>query len=207
MKKYLRRYTHLPALLYMLREQKITLLKPTDWDDSNDSYYLLQYQEKKKLKSVLALCFSQSKETYHHWRIFSCNPAGVCIRFDQESLKKALVAHRGVQVREVDYLNLQEAKIKSLSVEKLPFLKRAAFTAEDEVRALFESKNVSLQALDISIPLSSIKRITLSPWLPKEISQAIKDTIRAIDGCKKIDIRRSTLIGNQQWKLLAENAT
>jgi len=90
MSKYLRRYTHLPALLYMLNERKITLLSPATWDDTNDSHYLLRYKEKKKLKTVLALCFSQSDETYHHWRIFSGSAAGVCIRFDQDSLRDAL---------------------------------------------------------------------------------------------------------------------
>jgi hypothetical protein len=86
----LSRYTDLPALLYLLDKKKITLLDPKSWDDSNDSYYLSQYKEKKKLKSVLALCFSQTAETYHHWRVFSSGPSGVCIVFDREQLLGAL---------------------------------------------------------------------------------------------------------------------
>ncbi len=57
--KYLRRYTDIPALIYLLSERKITLLDPQSWDDSNDSYYLSLYREKKNLKSVFgALLYS-----------------------------------------------------------------------------------------------------------------------------------------------------
>ncbi len=52
----LRRYTDLPALLHLLKHRKITLLDPSTWDDTNDSYYLLKYKERKGLKTVLALC-------------------------------------------------------------------------------------------------------------------------------------------------------
>jgi hypothetical protein len=57
---YLRRYTDLTALIYLLRKRKLTLLDPSSWDDSNDSHYLTLYKEKRKLKSVLALCFMQT---------------------------------------------------------------------------------------------------------------------------------------------------
>lgn len=207
MGKYLRRYTHLPALLYLLRQKKITLLSPTTWDDSNDSHYLLQYKEKQNLKSVLAFCFSQSKETYHHWRVFSGKAARVCIRFDKDSFKKALLARSGVEVQPVHYLRLRKAKTELLSIAQLPLLKRSVFSAEDEVRALFVSKRKVHQTLDINIQLSSINRITLSPWLPKALSPSINATIKAIDDCKKMDIRTSTIISNQKCKLLAESAT
>ena len=65
----LRRYTDLPALLYLLRTRSITLLDPSSWDDKNDSYYLEKYKEKKSLQTVLALCLSTAEETYHHWRV------------------------------------------------------------------------------------------------------------------------------------------
>jgi hypothetical protein len=48
---YLRRYTDLTALIYLLRKRRLTLLDPSSWDDSNDSYYLTLYKEKRKLNS------------------------------------------------------------------------------------------------------------------------------------------------------------
>jgi hypothetical protein len=39
----------------------------------NDSLTVLtQYKEKRKLKSVLALCFVQTDERYHHWSADRC---------------------------------------------------------------------------------------------------------------------------------------
>ena len=109
-KKALRRYTDIAALIYLLREQKITLLSPATWDDGNDREFMTLYQGRKRLKSLLALCFSQSDETYHHWRVFSHGSAGVCISFHRERLLQALHAQSGVTVKEVKYRKVREAK-------------------------------------------------------------------------------------------------
>jgi len=81
-----RRYTNIPALLYLRKERKITLLNPASWNDKNGSYFLLLYREKKHLQSVLALCFTPAFETYHHLRLFAEGSSGVCISFNQEKL-------------------------------------------------------------------------------------------------------------------------
>lgn len=61
-RKYIRRYTHLPALLHMLHQRQITLLDPANWEDTNDAYFLWEYKRKKGFKSVLALYFSEAAE-------------------------------------------------------------------------------------------------------------------------------------------------
>ncbi len=86
-KAFLRRYTDLPGLIYVLRERKITLLDPQSCDDSNDSHYLTLYKQKKRLGSVLALCFTQASETYHRWRVFANGASGVCITFNRTALE------------------------------------------------------------------------------------------------------------------------
>src|SRR4051794_14517688 len=118
---YLRRYTDLPALLRLLRDKQLTLLDPKTWDDRNDSLFMSLYKEHKKLHSVLALCFSQSPETYHHWRVFSNGPAGVCIVFDRESLLETLRNVEGVSTGMVNYFTLKKAKEKAFRVDRLPF--------------------------------------------------------------------------------------
>lgn len=61
-----RRYTTLPFLLDILHEKRLPLLDPASWEDKNDSYYLELYKSGKRLKSVLAICFAEAQETYHH---------------------------------------------------------------------------------------------------------------------------------------------
>jgi hypothetical protein len=204
--KFVRRYTTLPSLIYTLSEKKLTLLDPQSWDDKNDSYYLQLYKEKKKRQCVLALCFSLSNETYHHWSVFAEGAAGVCIQFDRKRLTAAIKAQPGVRTRKVKYLLLPEIRKRGLKIAELPFRKRHAYQHENEFRAIYESKTTARKALDVPIPLSSIARITLSPWLPLALSDHVKRVLHAIPGCDKLPIVRSTLISNQEWKNLGEEA-
>jgi hypothetical protein len=82
----LRRYTSLPALIYLLSNRAITLLDPSSWDDSNDSHFLALYRDKKRLNCVLAICFTQVSERYHHWRVFGDGSSGICIQFVRSKL-------------------------------------------------------------------------------------------------------------------------
>ena len=192
----------------MLTHHCITLLDPATWDDTNDSYYLLRYKEKRGLKTVLALCLTEADETYHHWRIFSHGPAGVCIDFHRADLIAALRREAGVTVKQVEYrkIRVDRRQVSPPKVSELPFLKRQGFLAEKELRAVYESLTKELKFLDIQIGLSCIRRITLSPWLNYRLKPATADAIHAIHGCAGLDVRRSTLIGNSEWRKLGDQA-
>jgi hypothetical protein len=206
MKQPLRRYTNIPALIYLLRERKITLLDPASWDDKNDSYFLSLYQQKKDLKSVLALCFTPAFETYHHWRVFAGGSSGACISFDQAKLLKAVKKQVGVTAKAVRYLTLANIRDMKVKTAALPFLKRSAYEDEREFRIIHESSTNQYNSLDVTIPLACIERITLSPWIPAALSDHVKSTIKEIDGCGSMKVYRSTLISNENWKALGESA-
>ena len=204
---YLRRYTDLPALLHMLTSRQITLLDPKSWDDRNYAYYLSHYKESKELKSVLALCFSQVSETYHHWHVFSNGPAGVCIVFDRPLLLAALQRQPGVSANKIEYMTLNKAKKHSFKLQELPFLKRAGFKPEGEFRVVYESATAELMHLNAPIELDCIQKVSLSPWLHDSLSESAVKAIRSIDGCGKLKVSRSTLISNEEWKAFGRNAT
>ena len=206
MKQPLRRYTNIPALIYLLRERKITLLDPASWDDKNDSYFLSLYRQKKDLKSVLALCFTPAFETYHHWRLFADGSSGACISFNQERLLKAVKKQLGVTAKSVRYLTLPDIRGMKMKATALPFLKRAAYEDEREFRIIYESPTEKHRTLDVAIPLACIERITLSPWIPSVLSDQVKSTIKEIEGCSAMKVYRSTLISNENWKALGESA-
>ena len=206
MTEFLRRYTNIPALIHLLTGKTITLLDPASWDDKNDSHFLALYREKKSLETVLALCFTQTTETYHHWRVFADGSSGVCIMFDKARLLSAMKKRRGVTAKAVRYLKLPEIRQKRLKVADLPFLKRFPYEDEREFRIVYESKSDKATSLDIDIPIGCIRRITLSPWIPAALTTHLKNTIRRIDGCEGLKIVRSTLIGNEEWKDLGDGA-
>ncbi len=196
---YYRRYTELPSLIHMLTYSELTLLDPRSWDDKNDSYFLSKYREKKKLKSVLALCFTQAKETYHHWRVFAPGSAGMCVRFKGSALEPSIRKITGLRFKPVEYLTVAELRKKGITTSKLPFSKRFAFQPENEVRLLWESKTEERTSLSIPISLFAISRITLSPWLHPSLADEVKSLLKSVDGCKKLNIYRSTLISNSEW--------
>jgi len=170
---------------------------------------LLKYKEKKNFQSVLALCLTQTDETYHHWRVFAGNASGVCVVFDGQALLKALSQFIGIFKGPVKYQRVRDMRRRGtqLSVDDLPFMKRAGFTPEAEFRVLYTSAVEQKRFLDIPIPLTSIVEIRLSPWLNSRLRKCVKDTIRTIPDCRHLDIHRSTLIGNSTWKKFGDRAT
>ena len=200
--KFLRRYTDIPALLYLLTNRKISMLDPQTWDDSNDSHYISVYKDKNQLKAVLALCFSQEKETYHHWKVFAGTSSGICIRFMRDGLLDILTKRQGIRAKDIDYFTLNNIRNKTIKTEDLPFIKRSAFQDEDEFRVIYESETKEYSSLDIPIPLSCIARITLSPWMHKKLASSVKKLIKTIDECQNLKVVRSTLTGNEEWKII-----
>jgi len=202
-----RRYTDLPALIQLLTNKELTLLNPSSWDDKNDSYFLSIYKEKKNQKSVLALCFTRESETYHHWRVFSAGSSGVCINFNASALENTFRKAKGVRFKEVRYLKIDEMRNKRPTTSQLPFIKRIPYKHEKEFRALWESQDEETNALNIPIDLSSITRITLSPWMHPSLRKSVVATLKRIDGCKSIPMWRSTLTENEDWKAYGARST
>ncbi|WP_148289222.1 DUF2971 domain-containing protein [Herbaspirillum sp. B65] len=172
----LRRYTNISALIYLLRNKAITLLSPATWDDTNDSYSLSIYKKKRKLKSLLALCFTETVETYHHWHVFAGGTDGACIVFHKERLLAALDEYIGVRHQKVEYRTLLQIGRGGVTINELPFVKRAGFADEDEFRVIWEDAIDELKTADFLIPIDAIDIIYLNPWLPPKLVEAASAT-------------------------------
>lgn len=189
----------------MLTTKKITLLDPKSWDDKNDSYFLDVYTSKKGLKKTLALCMTKKNETYHHWSVFTSKESGICIVFDFNKLEAHLNNQKNIIHGDVSYMTLNKIKNnKSVNVEKLPFLKRFAFTDESEYRLIYPSLE-DIDYKDIPLPIDAISKISVSPWMPKPFFDVIKNTVKKISGCENIKVSRSSLIDNITWKNIGDN--
>lgn len=199
--KVIRRYTSIAATLDILRRKALPLLNPDFWDDRNDRYFMARYKESKKLGGLYALCAARCNETYHHWRVFTGQADGACLEIHRKPLEAALDGLPEVRYGKVDYLILDDVDtLKPADLNRLPFVKRAGFAAEEEYRIILESDEPQAAALSIEFPLELIGRIHLNPWLPKSIAQSVIETIHAIPGCEKISVHRSQLIDNARWK-------
>jgi hypothetical protein len=205
MPNFLNRYTDLPALIHILNTKCVTLLDPLTWDDKNDSYFMAEYKERHGAKTLLALCFSEADETYHHWRVFSHGSQGVCITFDKAKFLKQFTVDNRIKHGKMRYaVRSMFAAPKTVRLEELPFLKRRQY--EGEYRVIYLNKETEHRTKDYRINIDWISRITLSPWLPVAMHDAIKSTLRSIDGCGKLRISPSTATNSERWKSLVIDA-
>ena len=201
---FLRRYTNLASAIHLLKNRNITLLDPSTWDDRNDAFFISEYKKKSEALSVLALCFAEVGERYHHWRVFSHGSDGVCIEFNKERLLEAFDSDIGVNHGAINYTRLRDAqRMKDIDTEELPYFKRWPYGDEKEYRAVYVDKQASKTLHDVPIDLNCINRIILSPWLAISLADSVRALLRSITGCRKMKVHRSTLIDNRDWKRLA----
>lgn len=200
--RYLNRYTDLLNLIDMLYRKQIVLLDSSKWEDKNDAYYIDRYKEKLNLKSVLVLCFTTERETFHHWKVFAGSPSGVCIRFKMNFLRQ-LRMDRNILIDDVKYRLIKTLKRNPPKPEELPFLKRKPFKDEKELRIIYKDDTNVMPIKYININLESIDKVILSPWMHDSVVESVVNTIKNIDGCSKIMIEKNNLVNNNDWKNLA----
>ena len=203
MTSYFKRYTDLPALIHILCTQSVVLLNPQTWDDKNDSFFMAEYKERKDAKTLLALCFSEASETYHHWRVFSHGSHGVCIEFDKKKFLNQFKIDTHIKHGRVKYETRETfTSPATIDLESIPFLKRYAYRDEKEYRVIYSNLNRELLTKSYAISLNWIERITLSPWMAPAMLESVENTLRSIKGCVDLPIARSTLVNSERWKEL-----
>jgi hypothetical protein len=168
-----------------------------------------RYRNDSGNKTVLALCFSTRRETFHHWKIFSGGSAGVCIEIDRDKLFGSLTSlpvNRGARFRtgRVSYRPITVVEDSTPPLRRWPFIKRLPFRDEGEVRVVYQNRQVSEKTRDIPLNLDWIIRVTLSPWMPKEVAKSVVKVVRSIEGCKKLSVSRSHLLETARWRRVIE---
>lgn len=123
----------------MLERRRLTLVNTDSWEDRNDACYMTEHIKKRRLKSIMALCFTKGPETFHHWKVYAGNPGGVCVYFDEAGLRGDLSREEGVTMHNVLYLSTKECRRANPGPEMLPFLKRRHFSDEREYRVVYVS--------------------------------------------------------------------
>jgi hypothetical protein len=167
---------------------------------------MAEYKRLKNAITVLALCFTESYERYHHWKVFSQGSDGVCIEFDKLQLLRTLNGDPMIRTDVVTYVRIKDMRARPvIDYERLPFLKRHPYEDEREFRVIYVGNDAS-ETKSYPIELTCIKRITLSPWMSQSLSNSVKDTLRSIAECSAFRIYHSTLVDNEAWKGFAARA-
>jgi hypothetical protein len=179
--KYIFRYTTVVSMLDILRNKRLILLNPENWQDKNDSELLKKYAKKiGEEKHISALCFTLVEDSVLHWNI----PTAECrIKFDLTKLIGNLNAVKGVRHERVQYRTIQELqqsmKKQEIELQEWPFIKRWPYRAEEEYRIIWEGKATEKDggSVDIPIDIECIKRITISQHMPECLFKTLKEII------------------------------
>jgi hypothetical protein len=196
----LRRYTRLSVLVDMLVNQRLTLVDPVRWEDPNDALMINKYKERTGLKFVGAACLTRSLETFHHWKMFSNGMDGVCVEFDEDELKRYILPHENLRMRNVKYVKVADiSNSQRYPLIDMPFFKRLGFAAEHETRIIYESAEPH-EYFHIPIDTSCVKRVVISPFMPENLFQSAKHAICLIENCSRMTVGRSRLFDSKTWQ-------
>jgi hypothetical protein len=131
--------------------------------------------------------------------VFTQGSEGVCIQFNRDALLKAVSSIENLRHGSVKYVEINKAKLPTL--ESLPFLKRFPYRDEKEFRLVYIDLEHDVDSKCVPIPIESIERITLSPWLPENLRKVVSETICSVAGYA-VQVSNTTLLENERWKNL-----
>jgi hypothetical protein len=191
----LNRFTSLDNLFTILKDRKLRLSDPTYWEDKNDIRYMEGYRKLKNLKKVLALCFTNERETIYHWSVFDVKTNTCCIEFDGDLLLDKIKNKAGFNYGKVNYLTISELQTKLTSIDDIPFCKRHSYRNEAEYRIIYDSK-LSTKDKSIPIELDLIRKITINQNLCGDVFNLIKSDIT---NKYNLQVDRSTIYYNNKW--------
>lgn len=183
----LNRFTTLPYLLEMLDRKRLVFSNPKHWEDKNDSEVLEIYKNKKYAQNANAklftLCFLEDDETIHHWKAYAEGILGCCIEFDKEQMLEFLSKRRksGINFGSVVYKRLKDLGHGTADeyVHMIPFIKRWPYRVEKEFRIIWDGiEGKDPDPYDIPFkPRDLIRKITLSPEMPKNIFSVVQKNL------------------------------
>lgn len=197
------RYTDLVRLFDMLEKSAVSLVGPERWDDQNDASFLARYKELTGAKTLLALCFCEQAEMFHHWRVFASKIDAVRVEFSKPALLKFFQAE-GFRFKRMKYEAIDSARNRRVLLEELPFLKRAPYRDEREFRIVYESSEEAVDLKQVRIDLRCIRRVTIGPWVPQPMARVLKTAIKDVADCRHIKVHSTTVLANKEWMSVAK---
>jgi len=200
------RYTEFEYVIDYLETKKLGFPSPGEWDDKNDIHFLRLYMKYKKVENLFCCCFTSASETFHHWRIFAGKSIGVRLSFKTKTLASEL-DREGVVLKSVKYVPKKAFPKRNHRPEDLAFIKRYGFRDEKEVRAMLATTAPGQKCervRGIRVDLSSLSRITISPFCPDKTYSVLRDRLREFN-LRGIEIRKSRLVDSDEWKRYGEN--
>lgn len=199
--RWLKKYTNLKHLEYILKEKKLYLGAPHEWDDQNDGVCIQLFTELRDIKyRIRATCLTSSPDRFHFWDIYGGRKNGVCLWFDRDKLVGDINNDSTLISNFVEYRSSSD--LNNILPEQLPFLKREQYRDECEFRVM---RTKELQGNDDSkfaFSSFSLKKIYLNPWLNASTNAAKKMEIGGWlkeVGLDDVEVKQNRSLLYEKW--------
>jgi hypothetical protein len=186
---------------------KLALTTQRGWQDKNDIFTIECFKALTGRRAVRICCLADTKNTFHHWKVFCPAKDGVCVVFKTDMLSEALES-KGVFLRSMHYINIVRlGELGRIDPAELPYLKWDRYQDEREYRALWSRKKEMGPDLvrSIQIPAGAIESIIVSPLISERRTRAIieqlKGMVAAYQKLKRIKILRSGTRDSSKWRM------
>jgi hypothetical protein len=200
----LKHYTGLAALAGILESGELCPGDPSQWEDRNDAAAAGAYQRKTGADQIRVFSFAEGPEQIHHWFYYAKKDNGVCIHFKTPLLLEALQREPSFSRGPVDYVSRDDlpAKLKTLPVERIPFIKRRPYETEQEYRVVWTGA-VGEKAPAVAVT-GLIEYITLAPGLAGPKGCGLHRMLETKYG---LTVKRSRLLEDADWIRCFEHLT
>jgi len=195
-----------------LKKKAIIFGDYADWEDKSDVAILDAYVERNKNIPIRVLCLlnraGDFRDSYYHWKVYTNKKDGIRIDFNKEKLLKALGDK--VIAREVQYPDTKTLKKYVKSTDDLPFIKRASYDSDKEIRLIFSrDKNLIKKGklfefkVEKDFFIECIDGIRLSCSMSNKEIEDIKKILKK-HGIEK-NIYCSKIFRNELWEKMVLN--
>lgn len=205
--KSLYRFMHFEHLLDLIKNHRLPLINPSEWEDKNDIFASKLSCKDDEIIGICCFTLSKSNSIYR-WSKMAPNNLCVRVEFGIDEIKAILP--RNITMKEVQYKSIDELKAKTLkSIKDCAFIKSIPFKQEKEIRMVTnqsvadENKNAKIVDYLSDLPSDVIKNIRLSPFLDQKIFRLVKELLHkylVANSWENVKISQSRILDREKWK-------
>ncbi|PBC66550.1 hypothetical protein BGX14_2174 [Fibrobacter sp. UWS1] len=203
--KSIYRFVHFEHLLDLIKNHRLPLINPLEWEDKNDIFASKLSSKDNDVMGICCFTLSKSNSIYR-WSKMAPNNLCVRVEFDMDKIKARL--SQKMMMKEVQYKSAEELESYVVETTKdCAFIKSKPFKPEKEIRIVtYQSEtgeNEKIVDYLDNLPSDVIKGIRFSPFLDQEMYCLIKELLRKYlkaNNWAKTKISQSEILNKEKWQ-------
>ena len=203
--KSIYRFVHFEHLLDLIKNHRLPLINPLEWEDKNDVFASKLGSKDNDVMGICCFTLSKSNSIYR-WSKMAPNNLCVRVEFDMDKIKARL--SQKMVMKEVQYKSAEELESYVVETKKdCAFIKSKPFKPEKEIRIVtYQSEtgeNEKIVDYLDNLPSDVIKGIRFSPFLDQEMYCLIKELLRKYlkaNNWAKTKISQSEILNKEKWQ-------